>query len=72
MTQNDLFRIIVGTMIAGSLALGWLVTPYALFFTAFIGLNMFQSAFTGFCPMDMLLRKTGKPPCREVAVRVRP
>jgi hypothetical protein len=71
MTQSDLFRAIVGSMILASLALGWFVTPYAFLFTTFIGLNMFQSAFTGFCPMDMMLRKTGKPPCREAGVKVR-
>lgn len=61
MTQRDLFRMIVGLMILGGLALGVWVTPYALLFTAFIGLNMFQSAFTHFCPMDRMLAKTGKP-----------
>ncbi|RPJ43610.1 MAG: DUF2892 domain-containing protein, partial [Candidatus Latescibacterota bacterium] len=52
MTQREVFRIVVGLMILGSLALGTWVTPYAFLFTAFVGLNMFQSAFTRFCPLD--------------------
>ena len=36
--------------------------PYWLLFTAFIGLNLFQSAFTGFCPLAAILKKMGKKP----------
>ena len=35
---------------------------YWLFFTAFVGLNLFQSAFTGFCPLALILKKMGKQP----------
>ncbi|KAB2918993.1 MAG: DUF2892 domain-containing protein [Hyphomicrobiaceae bacterium] len=48
-----------GLMILLSLALAWFVSPYWLFFTAFIGLNMLQAAFTGFCPAAMIFRKLG-------------
>jgi hypothetical protein len=65
MTQKEAFRAVVGTMILGSLALAAWVTPYALLFTAFIGLNMFQAAFSRFCPLDMILRKTGLAGCPE-------
>lgn len=34
--------------------------PYWLFFTAFVGLNLLQAAFTGFCPLAMILKKLGK------------
>jgi hypothetical protein len=34
--------------------------PYWLFFTAFVGLNLLQSAFTGFCPLAIILKKVGK------------
>ena len=61
MKQGDLFRVIVGTMITASVALGHWVNPWWFAFTAFIGVNMFQSAFTHFCPMDMFIRKTGLP-----------
>ncbi|MCU7851446.1 MAG: DUF2892 domain-containing protein [Candidatus Thiodiazotropha sp. (ex Monitilora ramsayi)] len=34
--------------------------PYWLYFTAFVGINLLQSAFTGFCPLAMILKKLGK------------
>ena len=61
MTQRDLFRVIVGLMILGSVALGHWVSPWWYLFTVFIGANMFQSAFTRFCPLDTILKKTGLP-----------
>jgi len=42
-----------------SLALGHYVSPYWYLFTAFVGLNLFQSAFTNWCPMMTILRKFG-------------
>ncbi len=61
MRQRDLFRTVVGLMILASVALGTWVSPYWFLFTTFIGLNMFQSSFTRFCPLDMILKKTGLP-----------
>jgi len=57
-TQADMFRVIVGTMIFASALLAAFVSKWWLLFTGFIGLNMFQSAFTHFCPMDMMLART--------------
>lgn len=48
-----------GVMILASLALSQLHSPYWLFFTGFVGLNLFQSAFTGFCPAAMLFKRLG-------------
>jgi Protein of unknown function (DUF2892) len=48
-----------GTVVLGSLALSQLHSPYWLFLTAFAGLNMFQTAFTGFCPAAMVFKKIG-------------
>jgi hypothetical protein len=48
-----------GVMILLSLLLAWAHSPYWLWFTAFIGLNMLQSAFTGFCPAAMIFRRVG-------------
>ena len=45
-----------GIMILLSLVLGYTVSPYWLLLAAFVGLNMFQAAFTGFCPLAMILR----------------
>jgi hypothetical protein len=56
----DLFiRALAGSMVLLSLALAHFVSPWWLLFTTFIGLNLLQSAFTGFCPPSLLLRKLG-------------
>ncbi len=51
-----------GTVVLGSLALSQLHSPYWLYLTAFAGLNMFQAAFTGFCPAAMAFKKIGFTP----------
>jgi hypothetical protein len=48
-----------GVMILLSLALAYTVSPYWLLFTTFVGANMLQSAFTGFCPAAIVFRKLG-------------
>ncbi|MBS0518910.1 MAG: DUF2892 domain-containing protein [Proteobacteria bacterium] len=48
-----------GLMILVSLALSQLHSPYWLFFTAFVGLNMLQASFTGFCPAAMIFKRLG-------------
>jgi hypothetical protein len=48
-----------GAMVLGSLALAHFHSPNWLYLTAFVGLNLFQSAFTGFCPAAIILRKFG-------------
>jgi len=63
MTQKEAFRAVVGLMILASLAIGYWVTPYAFLFTVFIGANMFQSAFSRFCPLDNILAKMGMAEC---------
>jgi hypothetical protein len=50
---------LAGTMILVSLLLALTVSPYWLLLTAFVGLNMLQAAFTGFCPAAMVFRKLG-------------
>ena len=52
-------RLIAGIFVLASLALGHWVNPYWYLFTAFGGLNLFQSAFTNWCPMMTFLRKLG-------------
>ena len=51
-----------GAMILLSLALGYLFTPYWLMLAVFVGLNMLQAAFTGFCPLALILKKLGVKP----------
>ena len=59
MTIDRYLRLIAGLFVLFSLALGWFVSPYFYLFTAFAGLNLFQSAFTNWCPMMSILRKAG-------------
>lgn len=62
MTIENKIRAFAGTFVLASLALGWWVHPAYLLFTAFVGANLLQSSFTGFCPLEMLLRKLGDRP----------
>jgi hypothetical protein len=51
-----------GTMVLVSLLLGVFVHPYWLFLTAFVGANLLQASFTGFCPLAAILKKLGLQP----------
>ena len=59
MTVERYLRLIAGAIVTVTVALGYWVSPYWLLFTAFVGLNLFQSAFTNWCPMMTILRKLG-------------
>lgn len=64
MNAERIIRIIAGSFILLSLSLGVEASPvfvshYFLFFTAFVGLNLFQSGFTQVCPMNNILAKLG-------------
>jgi len=59
MTVERLLRLIAGFFILLSLALSVYHDQRWLWFTAFVGLNLFQSAFTNWCPMMTILRKLG-------------
>lgn len=54
-------RLIAGIFILLSVALGWFVSPWFYLFTAFVGLNLAQSAFSNWCPMMTILRMAGVP-----------
>ncbi len=56
MNINEWLRAIAGFFVVLSVALGHYVHPYFYFFTLFVGLNLFQSAFTKWCPMITFLR----------------
>ena len=59
MTVETALRAIAGFFVLLSVALDWFVHPYWFLFTAFVGLNLLQSAFTGWCPMMTILRMAG-------------
>lgn len=59
MDMHNKIRLIAGTFIMLSLAVGHWLTPLAYLFTAFVGLNLIQSSFTRWCLMETLLIRTG-------------
>ena len=64
MNAERIVRIVAGFFVLLSLALGVEASPvfvnhYFLFFTAFVGLNLFQSGFTQMCPLNSILSKIG-------------
>lgn len=62
MTIDRFVLAFAGSVILLSLALALLHHPYWLFLTALVGLNLLQSAFTGFCPLAIVLKKAGVKP----------
>lgn len=50
---------LAGSMVLMSLTLAWLVSPYWLLLTAFVGANLLQASFTGFCPAAMIFKRLG-------------
>ena len=59
MTLDRAVLVFAGIMVLLSVVLTWTVSTYFLWFTVFIGLNLIQSAFTGFCPAAIVFRKLG-------------
>jgi hypothetical protein len=59
MKMEHWIRAIAGSFILVSVGLGYFVHKYWFFFTAFVGLNLLQSAFTKWCLMENILRKLG-------------
>jgi hypothetical protein len=70
MIVTDWIHVIAGSFILLSLSLGIETSPvfhskYWLFFTAFVGLNLFQFGFSRFCPLGLILKKLGIPESRR-------
>lgn len=63
MTNENIVRAVAGSMVLLSLALAHFFSPWWLLLTAFVGLNLLQSAFTKFCPLTIILEKMGRPSC---------
>jgi hypothetical protein len=59
MTIERALRLIAGFFVLASVLAGLWVHPYFLYFTAFVGLNLLQSAFTNWCPMIWILERAG-------------
>jgi hypothetical protein len=58
MCNDRIIRRFAGVFVLLSIALGYWVHPAWLLFTAFVGLNLLQSSFTGFCPLERILGRT--------------
>jgi hypothetical protein len=63
MCNDKIIRRIAGLFVMLSVALGHFVHPGFLFFTAFVGFNLFQSSITNFCPLELMLGKAGMFGC---------
>jgi len=61
MSIDRFVMVFAGMMILASLLLGLYASPYWYWLTAFVGANLLQSAFTGFCPLALILRRLGVP-----------
>ena len=61
MTVERAVRALAGFLVTGSVALGYWVHPGFFVFTAFVGANLFQSAFTNACPAMVVFRRLGFP-----------
>lgn len=61
MSIDRIIFAVAGTMVLLGLALGLAANPWFFVLVGFVGINMLQSAFTGFCPLAVILRKTGMP-----------
>lgn len=59
MTVESGLRMLAGTVVLLSLILTYFVSPHFIWLTAFVGLNLLQSAFTNWCPAMVILRKLG-------------
>jgi hypothetical protein len=62
MSVERIVFAVAGSFILISVLLAVYVSPLWLWFTGFVGLNLLQSAFTGFCPLATILKKLGKEP----------
>ncbi|HTV83563.1 MAG TPA: DUF2892 domain-containing protein [Acidobacteriaceae bacterium] len=69
MTVERAVRLLAGALVLVSLALAHWVSGYWLWLTVFVGLNLFQSAFTGWCPAMAIFRWMGLPSASPAAQR---
>jgi hypothetical protein len=67
MCNDNIIRRFAGAFVLISVALGYWVSPAWLLFTAFVGVNLLQSSFTAFCPLERILSRVGFPGCSTPA-----
>ena len=59
MPMERIIRLFAGAFVLSSLLLAHYHSPHWLWFTAFVGFNLFQSSLTNFCPLEIILKKLG-------------
>lgn len=59
MRRENIIRLVAGTLVFVGTALGYFVAKEWLIVPAFVGLNLFQSSLTKFCPLEVILKKSG-------------
>lgn len=59
MSTENVIRAVAGTVILPSLVQAYTLSPYWYLMTAFVGVNLLRSSFTGFCPLEAILKRTG-------------
>jgi hypothetical protein len=64
MCDDKIIRRFAGTFVLLTLALGWWMHPTWFLFTAFVGVNLLQSSFTAFCPLERILGRFAVLGCR--------
>lgn len=64
MCDDRIIRRFAGAFIILSVALGWFVDRRWFLFTGFVGVNLLQSSFTAFCPLEKILARLGFPGCQ--------
>jgi hypothetical protein len=67
MCEDHIIRRFAGTFILAGAALSWWVHPAWLLFVGFVGVNLLQSSFTSFCPLERILGRLGTAGCRPAA-----
>lgn len=67
MTVQRFVLAFAGSVVLASVLLAWFVHPGFIWVAAFVGVNLLQSAFTGFCPLAILLRRAGLPDGQRAA-----
>ncbi|MGK2961721.1 MAG: YgaP family membrane protein [Gemmatimonadaceae bacterium] len=65
MCNDNIIRRFAGVFILASLALGWFLSPAWFLFTAFVGMNLLQSSFSNFCPLERILGHFGVVGCER-------
>jgi len=72
MKLESCIRLLAGTLVLTSVALAHFVSPWWLLLAVFVGLNLIQSALTGFCPAELILRRLGLCAGGSAATEKRP